>query len=111
MLAGTGGLIGGFIGTPADVITVRMQNDPKLPPDQQRNYKNAFDGLYRVYKDEGIRRLFTGASTHIARSVCMTVGQLTIYDEVKTFLLERQFKDNLNTHFLSSLTAGGKKFH
>lgn len=106
MLAGAGGLIGGFIGTPADIITVRMQNDPKLPADQQRNYKNAFDGLYRVYRDEGVRRLFTGASTHIARSVCMTIGQLTIYDEVKGFLLQHKFKDNLSTHFLSSLTAG-----
>uniref|UniRef100_A0A336M4F2 CSON011969 protein n=1 Tax=Culicoides sonorensis TaxID=179676 RepID=A0A336M4F2_CULSO len=106
LLAGAGGLIGGFIGTPADIITVRMQNDPKLPVDQQRNYKNAFDGLYRVYKEEGVRRLFTGASTHIARSVTMTIGQLTIYDEVKNFLLQHQFKDNLSTHFLSSLTAG-----
>lgn len=106
LLAASGGLIGGWIGTPADVITVRMQNDPKLPLDQQRKYKNAFDGLYRVYREEGFRRLFTGASSHCARSVFMTVGQLTFYDEVKMFLLRHNFRDSLETHFLSSLTAG-----
>lgn len=106
ILAGTGGLIAGFIGTPADMVGVRMQNDAKLPLDQQRNYKNAFDGLYRVYKEEGVRRLFTGANSHIARSVCMNIGQLTFYDEVKNFLISYQFKDNISTHFLASLMAG-----
>lgn len=28
----------GFIGTPGDMVNVRMQNDVKLPPDQRRKY-------------------------------------------------------------------------
>lgn len=36
MLAGTSGAIGGLIGTPADMVNVRMQNDVKLPLDQRR---------------------------------------------------------------------------
>lgn len=107
MLAGSSGLIGGFIGTPADIITVRMQNDAKLPRDQQRNYRNAFNGLYRLYTEEGLRRCFTGATSHMGRSVVMTVGQLTFYDEVKGHLMRTgQFSDNLLTHFTASLTAG-----
>lgn len=35
-LASLAGAAGGFIGTPADMINVRMQNDIKLPPDQRR---------------------------------------------------------------------------
>lgn len=36
MLAGTSGAIGGLVGTPADMVNVRMQNDVKLPADQKR---------------------------------------------------------------------------
>ncbi|XP_071443761.1 mitochondrial dicarboxylate carrier isoform X2 [Hetaerina americana] len=71
------------------------------------NYKHAFDGLFRVYREEGIRRLFSGASTATSRAVFMTVGQLSFYDQVKLFLLGTGiFTDNFTTHFLSSLTAG-----
>lgn len=37
----------------------------------------------------------------------MTIGQLSFYDQVKLMLINSgYFKDNLTTHFLSSLTAG-----
>jgi hypothetical protein len=32
------GFCGGIVGTPADMINVRMQNDMKLPVDQRRKY-------------------------------------------------------------------------
>lgn len=35
-LAGASGAIGGFIGTPADMVNVRMQNDVKLPVAERR---------------------------------------------------------------------------
>ena len=35
-VAGFAGACGGFVGTPGDMINVRMQNDIKLPPDQKR---------------------------------------------------------------------------
>lgn len=35
-LAGLAGACGGFVGTPGDMINVRMQNDIKLPADQKR---------------------------------------------------------------------------
>lgn len=37
-LAGTAGAIGGWIGTPADLVNVRMQNDMKLPKELRRKY-------------------------------------------------------------------------
>ncbi|XP_067004990.1 mitochondrial dicarboxylate carrier isoform X2 [Anabrus simplex] len=101
-----GGAIGGYIGTPADMINVRMQNDTKLPPDKRRNYKHAFDGIARIYKEEGARGLFAGATAATTRSVFMTVGQLCFYDQIKSYLLEWKFKDAFGTHFLASLLAG-----
>ncbi|KAF5293599.1 hypothetical protein FQA39_LY03084 [Lamprigera yunnana] len=106
-IAAISGAVGGFVGTPADMVNVRMQNDIKLPPEKRRNYKHAFDGLWRVYKEEGPKRLFSGASTATSRAVFMTIGQLSFYDLVKDLLLKSGFfHDNSITHFLSSLTAG-----
>ncbi|PNF25557.1 Mitochondrial dicarboxylate carrier [Cryptotermes secundus] len=105
-LASLAGAAGGLVGTPADMVNVRMQNDIKLSAESRRNYKHAFDGLIRVYREEGTRRLFSGASTATGRAVLMTVGQLSFYDQVKMLLLRAGFSDDLVTHFLSSLTAG-----
>ena len=70
------------------------------------SYKNAFDGLLRVNREEGFRRLFSGATTATMRGFMMTVGQIAFYDQVKQLLLASGFKDNPKTHFLASLTAG-----
>ena len=64
------------LGTPADMINVRMQNDVKLPVDQRRNYKNAIDGLMKVYKYEGVKSLFNGATMATSRAIMMTIGQV-----------------------------------
>lgn len=106
-LAAGAGACGGFVGTPGDLVNVRMQNDIKLPKEKRRNYKHALDGVIRVYQEEGIRRLFSGASTATSRAVFMTIGQLSFYDQIKILLLKSgYFTDNLTTHFLSSLSAG-----
>ncbi|CAH0563690.1 unnamed protein product [Brassicogethes aeneus] len=106
-IAAFAGLCGGIVGTPADMVNVRMQNDIKLPPEKRRNYKHALDGLIRVYKEEGFRRMFSGATTASSRAVLMTVGQLSFYDQIKMSLLATPyFDDNMTTHFAASLSAG-----
>ncbi|CAG9133378.1 unnamed protein product [Plutella xylostella] len=106
-LAGLGGFAGGLVGNPADLVNVRMQNDVKLPPEQRRNYKNAFHGIYRVAATEGVLRLWAGASMNCTRSALMTIGQLSFYDQAKQMLLTTPyFKDNVVTHVTSSLIAG-----
>ncbi|XP_017104705.1 mitochondrial dicarboxylate carrier [Drosophila bipectinata] len=107
LLAGLSGFAGGIIGTPADMVNVRMQNDVKLPPDQRRNYKHAIDGLYKVYRQEGFSRLFSGTTTATSRGILMTIGQIAFYDQTKVALLKTPyFEDNLVTHFTASLVAG-----
>lgn len=108
LLAGVSGAAGGFVGTPGDMINVRMQNDVKLPKAQRRNYAHALDGLWKVYKHEGLNSCFNGASAATGRAVLMNIGQLSFYDQAKQVLLESgMFVDNFLTHFLASFIAGG----
>ncbi|XP_051573563.1 mitochondrial dicarboxylate carrier [Myxocyprinus asiaticus] len=62
---GAESLTGGFVGTPADMVNVRMQNDVKFPPAFRRNYTHALDRLFRVWKE--VRKLFSGASMAFSR--------------------------------------------
>uniref|UniRef100_UPI00358DF3F5 mitochondrial dicarboxylate carrier n=1 Tax=Myxine glutinosa TaxID=7769 RepID=UPI00358DF3F5 len=107
-IAALGGCCGGFVGAPADLVNVRMQNDMKLPVELRRNYKHAVDGIYRVVFEEGLRNLFSGSSMAASRGIIVTVGQLSCYDQAKQLVLNTGlFKDNVLTHFLSSFIAGG----
>ncbi|XP_033500204.1 mitochondrial dicarboxylate carrier [Epinephelus lanceolatus] len=108
LLGAFGGFVGGFIGTPADLVNVRMQNDVKLPVELRRNYAHALDGLLRVWKEEGMRKLFSGASMASSRGALVSVGQLSCYDQSKQLVLATGYlTDNILTHFLASVFAGG----
>lgn len=104
-LAAISGAAGGFVGVPADVVNVRMQNDIKLPKDLKRNYANAFQGLYIIAKEEGIPAMFQGATMAIARAVLMSIGQLAMYDQYKyLFMTYLNMKgDEVKTHVTSSI--------
>lgn len=107
LVAGVSGATGGFVGTPADMVNVRMQNDIKLPREQRRNYKHALDGLYRVVKEEGPVKSFNGATMASSRAVLVTIGQLACYDQIKTLMLRTGFfSDNIVLHLTCSTMAG-----
>lgn len=106
VLAGGSGIIGSFIGSPADLVNVRMQNDCKLPVEQRRNYKHCFDALYRIFRNEGVSGLFKGTMMACSRGMLVTIGHLAFYDELKyQLILSTYFEDNLITHFTSSIGA------
>ncbi|KAF5911367.1 hypothetical protein HPG69_018670 [Diceros bicornis minor] len=108
LLGSISGCIGGFVGTPADMVNVRMQNDMKLPQNQRRNYAHALDGLYRVAREEGLKKLFSGATMASSRGVFVTVGQLSCYDQAKQLVLSTGYlSDSIFTHFVASFIAGG----
>jgi solute carrier family 25 oxoglutarate transporter 11 len=46
------------IGSPCDVSLVRMQADSMKPEGQRRGYKNVFDALIRVTKEEGVSLIY-----------------------------------------------------
>ncbi|CAM2102128.1 mitochondrial dicarboxylate carrier [Caretta caretta] len=108
LLGAAGGFTGGFVGTPADMVNVRMQNDMKQPMHLRRNYSHALDGMYRVLREEGLKKLFSGATMASSRGALVTVGQLSCYDQAKQLVLTTGFlSDNIFTHFLASFIAGG----
>jgi len=101
------GFLGGIAGNPADVLNVRMQHDAALPAKDQRNYKNAIDGLIRMTREEGWKSLFRGVWPNSMRAVLMTASQLASYDGFKRLLLiNTPLEDGLTTHFTASLMAG-----
>ncbi|KAL4952912.1 putative phenylalanyl-tRNA synthetase alpha subunit [Aspergillus filifer] len=106
-MACTSGILGGIAGNPADVMNVRMQSDAALPPAQRRNYRHAFHGLVQMTRTEGVSSLFRGVWPNSTRAVLMTSSQLVSYDIFKRICLDKLgMKDNLATHFTSSLAAG-----
>ncbi|CAB4423500.1 mitochondrial carrier [Rhizophagus irregularis] len=107
LCASIAGSIGGAFGNPADLVMVRMQNDAKLPLENRRNYKHALDGLYRIVKEDGFRGLTRGIGPNVNRAILMNSSQLATYDQTKQMLLSTKiFKDNIITHFVSSVMAG-----
>lgn len=47
-------------GNPADVLLVRMTSDSLRKPADRYLYKNAFDGLIRLVREEGVAALGRG---------------------------------------------------
>lgn len=102
------GGLGGLVGNPSDVVNIRMQNDSTLPMDQRRNYRNAFDGIIRIVREENVSSLFRGLGPNLIRGVLMTASQVVTYDIAKNFLVGTFGLDasKKSTHFSSSLLAG-----
>uniref|UniRef100_A0A8D0EXS1 Mitochondrial dicarboxylate carrier n=1 Tax=Strix occidentalis caurina TaxID=311401 RepID=A0A8D0EXS1_STROC len=101
LLGAVGGFTGGFVGTPADLVNVRSV----VPA---ARYSHALDGMYRVLREEGLKKLFSGATMASSRGALVTVGQLSCYDQSKQLVLATGLlSDNIFTHFLASFIAGG----
>ncbi|KMZ59903.1 Mitochondrial carrier family [Zostera marina] len=86
----TAGAIGACFGNPADLALIRMQADATLPVAQRRNYKNAFQALYRIICDEGILAMWKGAGPTVTRAMSLNMGMLASYDQSMEF-----FRDSL----------------
>ncbi|KAJ3050013.1 Mitochondrial dicarboxylate transporter, partial [Rhizoclosmatium hyalinum] len=103
LAASAGGVVGGIVGSPADLVNVRMQIDSKLPPNQRRNYPTAIHGLIQISTTESPQTLFTGVSANVIRAVLMTAGQIATYDTAKDFLVSSGFADGILVHATASL--------
>jgi solute carrier family 25 (mitochondrial oxoglutarate transporter), member 11 len=106
------GAIAVCIGTPFDVALVRMQADSMKPVELRRNYKNVFDAIGRIFREEGPKRLYAGLAPNVLRGMSMNVGMLACYDQAKDFIAtsvtkdENPSKPSLLTNLLSSAVAG-----
>ncbi|NWT06322.1 DIC protein, partial [Mionectes macconnelli] len=108
LMAAAGGFTGGFVGTPADMVNVRSPRVLTPSPLAPSSYSHALDGMYRVLREEGLKKLFSGATVASFRGALVTIGQLSCYDQAKQLVLATGLlSDNIVTHFLSSVIAGG----
>ncbi|KAK9302745.1 hypothetical protein QLX08_005363 [Tetragonisca angustula] len=103
----TAGCVGAFVGTPAEVALIRMTADGRLPIAERRNYKNAFNALARIVKEEGFLALWRGTIPTMGRAMVVNAAQLASYSQSKEMLLNTgYFENNITLHFVSSMISG-----
>lgn len=82
LVAALAGCVAGVVGTPMELINTRMQVNRALPKETRWNYRNVFDGLYRVTREEGFTKLYSGCFLSFMRSSLITISQNAAYDQV-----------------------------
>lgn len=103
----TAGFCGSIVGNPADLILIRFQADSTLPVAERRNYRNFFDALSRIIKEEGTLTLWRGSSPTIARAMVINFGMLAPFDQVKEMINKyKGTKDTLQTRMFAAAVAG-----
>lgn len=103
----TAGAVGAVVGTPAEVALIRMMSDGRLPPEQRRGYKNVFDALIRVVREEGLLTLWRGAGPTVVRAMVLNAAQLASYSQAKEMLMATGiFKEGVPLHLIASLCSG-----
>eukprot|EP00287_Rhodomonas_sp_CCMP768_P004131 CAMPEP_0196731200 /NCGR_PEP_ID=MMETSP1091-20130531/11030_1 /TAXON_ID=302021 /ORGANISM="Rhodomonas sp., Strain CCMP768" /LENGTH=319 /DNA_ID=CAMNT_0042074321 /DNA_START=18 /DNA_END=977 /DNA_ORIENTATION=+ len=106
----TSGAIGSFVGCPTEVALIRMSADSKLPPELKRNYRNVFDCLTRMYKEEGLQSLWKGGLPTIIRATLLSSAVLGCYSECKEQLHAKlpavfPHKDGIPLMFTATMAA------
>eukprot|EP01128_Nolandella_sp_AFSM9_P013037 TRINITY_DN991_c0_g1_i1.p1 TRINITY_DN991_c0_g1~~TRINITY_DN991_c0_g1_i1.p1 ORF type:complete len:321 (+),score=42.98 TRINITY_DN991_c0_g1_i1:86-964(+) len=110
LVSGFAGVLGGIVGTPADVINIKMQ----AHRGKVKLYRHAVHGITTVAKEDGVMSLWRGVTPNINRAVLMTASQIATYGHVKEALMRMGFRNDLQgefwssvwTHFVASFIAG-----
>ena len=101
------GALGALVGSPADLVMVRMQADGRLPPELRRNYKHAFDALYQVARSEGVPALWRGVIPTMNRAMIVTASQMAFYEQSKQAIIDSgALRDGVLAHGAAALCAG-----
>ncbi|XP_076765657.1 mitochondrial 2-oxoglutarate/malate carrier protein isoform X2 [Xylocopa sonorina] len=101
------GIVGSFIGTPSDLVLIRMISDIKLPPNERRNYRNAVVGIIRIWRTEGVTRLWRGAVPTMTRAAIVNGAQLGTYSKAKLVLQDTGlFEEGSILSFMAAMISG-----
>ncbi|KAK4873665.1 hypothetical protein RN001_013025 [Aquatica leii] len=102
------GAVGGIVGLPPDVALTRISIDDLEPSDKRRNYKNVFEAMFRIQKEEGPQALFRGLTPVVVRAVIVNASQMVSYYYFKElFLRLGTMSDNSACHIVCSMLAAG----
>ena len=101
------GGIASFISTPTDLILTRMQSDNSSFNKVKYNYKNVFDGFYKITKNEGILKLWNGCNIIILRAMVINSLLLPSYNYSKENLIYLGYnKDSLIVRGIPPIISG-----
>jgi len=108
ILGMSSGAFAQFVASPADLIKVRMQMEGRRRlqglPSRGEGMK---DFLKQTLREGGIKSLWKGALPNTQRAALVNVGDLTTYDQAKSYLIENGWSPHSwTTHCLSSVCAG-----
>jgi solute carrier family 25 oxoglutarate transporter 11 len=102
----TAGGLAAMIGNPADLALIRMQSDGLKPLAERKNYKSVIDALGSIVKNEGVARLWAGASPTVVRAMALNFGQLAFFSEAKAQLKGNKFLSSNQQTLTASAIAG-----
>ncbi|PPQ82891.1 hypothetical protein CVT25_009678 [Psilocybe cyanescens] len=110
VLAGaTSGAVGATLGNPLFLIKARMQAySPSLPVGTQRHYRNSFNALSSVIREEGFRGLLRGTNAAVLRTAMGSSVQVPSYMWTKRQLVNRGIlsAESFWTYLISSSVSG-----
>ncbi|KAK3374947.1 mitochondrial carrier domain-containing protein [Podospora didyma] len=102
------GILGAMAGSPFFLAKTRLQSfSPFLPVGTQHQYRNAWDGLSRIYKAEGVRGLYRGVGAAMIRTGFGSSVQLPTYFFAKRRLVRHLGMEEGPALHLASSTASG----
>jgi len=96
----TSGSIGGFTGTPSELMMIRSINPNTLTP-------GIFPSFKAIWSQYGIRGFFRGYSYTIARSAVFNGARLSVYSETKKEILQQYptLEGTTTSHIVSALSG------
>ena len=101
MIGSISGCIGALAGNPAEISLIRMTSG------KDYGYRNIFDALIKISRDEGLKTLWRGATPTVIRAVVLNAAQLGVYSQAKEMLLNyRLMQDGIGCHITSSMISG-----
>ncbi|GHP03144.1 hypothetical protein PPROV_000189900 [Pycnococcus provasolii] len=103
--AGTAGAIGSAIGSPTELVKVKMQATGWA--ESEKPFTTTLCCWKRVVRTEGISGLFCGAKAFVVRSSVLTGTQIPSYEVSKHYLKEHGIMEEGTTlHLTASMAAG-----
>ncbi|PHH88659.1 hypothetical protein CDD83_7261 [Cordyceps sp. RAO-2017] len=106
MLGSLAGAFGAFMVYPIDLVKTRLQNQRGAQPGQ-RLYKNSIDCFQKVFRNEGIRGLYSGVLPQLVGVAPEKAIKLTVNDLVRGHFTDKQGKIWWGAEVLAGASAGG----
>lgn len=104
-LGSLAGAFGAFMVYPIDLVKTRLQNQRGAQPGQ-RLYKNSIDCFQKVFRNEGIRGLYSGVLPQLVGVAPEKAIKLTVNDLVRGWTTDKGGKITLPAEIVAGASAG-----